>query len=188
MHTRLLLCILAASTLVLNSVQAQNSELALKSGDRIALSIGGIPDADVTQISKVYSVSDGGTINLMHIGEVRAAGLKPSILQRAIEQSYIEREVYTRPTVTISIDSGEVPARMIYVVSGCNNNGQVPYSSGMTIMKAVSVARGFSPFAKPGRTKLIRDGKTIEIDLRDVSSKPSKDLKLQPEDQIIVPE
>ena len=188
MNTRFLLCILAASTLVTNSVQAQNSELALKSGDRIALSIGGIPDADVTQISKVYSVSDGGTINLVHIGEVRAVGLKPSVLQRAIEQAYIEHEVYTRPTVTISIDGGEAPSRMVYVVSGCKQNGPVPYNSGMTIMKAVSVAKGFSDFAKPSKTKLIRDGVTTEINLKDISANPARDIKLQPEDQIIVPE
>jgi polysaccharide export outer membrane protein len=188
MNCRLLLCIVGASTLVLNSAQAQNSELALKSGDRIALSIGGIPDADVTQISKVYSVSDGGTINLVHIGEVRAAGLKPSVLQRAIEQIYIEREVYTRPTITISIDGGEAPSRMVYVVSGCKKNGPVAYNAGMSIMKAVSAAGGFSDFAHPGKTKLIRNGATTEINLKDISADPSRDIKLQPEDQIIVPE
>ena len=58
----------------------------------------------------------------------------------------------------------------------------------MTILKAVGVAGGFSPFAKPSRTKLIRNGTTTEINLKDISADPRRDVPLQPEDQIIVPE
>lgn len=167
---------------------AQNSELALKSNDRITVSIGGIPDSEVAQIRGTYTVSDAGTINLLYIGEVRAAGMKPSMLQRSIEQTYIAREIYTRPTVTVSIDGDAATARMVYVISGCNKNGPVPYSPGMTILKAVGVAGGFTPFAKPSKTKLIRNGTTTEVNLKDISADPSRDIKLQPEDQIIVPE
>jgi len=188
MNTRFLLTIVALLICMASTLEAQNTEMALKSGDRIALSIGGIPAEDASQISKVYSVSDSGTINLVHVGEVKAVGFKPSELQRVIEQAYIKREVFMRPTVTVSIDGGEVPARLIYVVSGCKKNGPVAYNSGMTIMKAISVAGGFSDFARPGNTKLIRDGNSTAIDLRDVGSKPSNDIKLQPEDQIIVGE
>ncbi|MCB1279238.1 MAG: polysaccharide biosynthesis/export family protein [Prosthecobacter sp.] len=170
-------------------VRAQNGELALKPNDRITLSIGGIPDSEVAQINKVYTVSDAGTINLLFIGEVRAAGLKPSMLQRSIEQTYVAREIYTRPTVTVSIDgAGGGTERWVYVVSGTNKNGPVPYSSNLTILKAVGIAGGFSPFAKPSRTKLIRNGATQEINLKDISANPSRDILLQPEDQIIVPE
>jgi len=171
------------------AAQAQNGELALKANDRITLSIGGIPDSEVAQINKVYTVSDAGTINLLYIGEVRAAGLKPSILQRTIEQTYVTREIYTRPTVTVSIDgSGGGTERFVYVVSGTNKNGPVPYSSSLTILKAVGIAGGFSPFAKPSKTKLIRNGTTTEVNLKDISANPARDIQLQPEDQIIVPE
>lgn len=167
---------------------SQNSELALKANDRVTISIGGIPDSEVAQIRGIYTVSDAGTINLLYIGEVRAAGMKPSMLQRSIEQTYIAREIYTRPTVTVSIDGDAATARMVYVISGCNKNGPVPYSPGMTILKAVGVAGGFTPFAKPSKTKLIRNGTTTEVNLKDISADPSRDIKLQPEDQIIVPE
>jgi polysaccharide export outer membrane protein len=169
--------------------QAQNGELALKPNDRITLSIGGIPDSEVAQINKVYTVSDAGTINLLYIGEVRAVGLKPSLLQRSIEQTYVSREIYTRPTVTVSIDgTGGGTERWVYMVSGCNRNGPVAYSSSLTILKAVAAAGGFSPFAKPSRTKLIRNGTTSEVNLKDISANPTRDIQLQPEDQIIVPE
>ena len=58
----------------------------------------------------------------------------------------------------------------------------------MSLMKAIGVAGGFSPFARPSRTKLIRNGQTQEIDLSKYSRDPSIDVPLQPEDQIIVPE
>jgi polysaccharide export outer membrane protein len=180
--------VIAVNLVLLLSAQAQNTELPLKAGDRFALSIGGIPQDEVSQISKVYTVSDGGTINLVHIGEIRAVGLKPSAFQRTIEQAYITREIYSRPTVLVTIDGGDAPMRMVYVVSGCKQNGPVPYNSGMTIMKAVSVAKGFSDFAKPSQTKLIRGGVTMEINLKDISSNPLRDINLLPEDQIIVPE
>jgi protein involved in polysaccharide export with SLBB domain len=86
-----------------------SGELPLKANDRVTISIGGIPDSEVAQISKVYTISDNGTVNLLYIGEVRAAGLKPSTLQRTIEQTYIAREIYTRPTVTVSIDDAPPP-------------------------------------------------------------------------------
>lgn len=189
MKSRFLLLYGALACLLLASAaQAQNSELALKPNDRVTLSIGGIPDSEVAQIRGIYTVSDAGTINLLYIGEVRAAGLKPSMLQRSIEQTYVAREIYTRPTVTVSIDGDAATARMVYVISGCNKNGPVPYSPGMTILKAVGVAGGFSPFGKPSKTKLLRNGVTTEVNLKDISSDPRRDIPLQPEDQIIVPE
>jgi polysaccharide export outer membrane protein len=168
---------------------AQNGELALKAGDRVTITIAGIPDNEIVQISKVYTVADNGTINMPYIREVRAQGMKPSSLQRNIEQTYVSQEIYTRPTVTVSIDAGDnATTRLVYVISGCVKNGPVPYNNGMSLMKAIGVAGGFSPFARPSRTKLIRNGQTQEIDLSKYSRDPSIDVPLQPEDQIIVPE
>lgn len=186
MKTRILSCLFAVCALA--TAQAQNGEIALQPNQRVTISIGGIPDNEVPQISKVYTVSDNGTINLLHIGEVRASGLKPSTLQRTIEQTYIAREIYTRPTVTVTVNDSLVTAQMIYVVGGIKGNGTVPYNSSMTILKAISAAGGFSPFAKPSKTKLIRNGVTTEINLKDISNDPSRDIKLQPDDQIIVPD
>lgn len=188
MNTRIFSCLFAACLFATAPLHAQNGELVLKSNDRVTISIGGIPDNEVPQISKVYTISDNGTVNLLHIGEVRAAGLKPSSLQRSIEQTYKDREIYTRPTVTVTTDDSATTSRVIYVVGGIKGNGTVAYSASMTVLKAISAAGGFSPFAKPSKTKLIRNGVTTEINLKDISADPSRDIKLLPEDQIIVPE
>lgn len=161
-------------------------ELALKSGDRITISIGAIPDNEVVQINKVYTISDAGTINLLHIGEVRAAGLKPSTLQRSIEQTYVSREIYTRPNVLVSIDT-EQTLRQIYV-TGVNKPGPVPFRQGMTLSQAIQFAGGPTPFASMKRVRLVRGTRVTEHNLsRDIGN-PSVDVLLQPEDQINLPE
>jgi polysaccharide export outer membrane protein len=193
MTLRAILCL----TLVLGfaaTLTAQTGELPLRVGDKIVVSIGGIPDNEVAQIKGVYPINDSGTINLLHIGEVSAAGLKPSSLQRAIERTYISKEIYTRPTVSVSVDAGGTEtSRPIYVVSGAQRNGRYDYRSGMTLMMAIGEAGGPTPFASMKKVKLVRtssQGKRFasEHNLSRYSEDPSVDIVLQPGDQIILPE
>jgi polysaccharide biosynthesis/export protein len=174
----------------LTSVMAQTGELPLKKGDRITISIGGIPDNEIAQIRNVYTVSDDGTIPLLYIGSVRAVGLKPSSLQKAIEQTYINQEIYTRPSVLVSIDGGESAATMRTVmVSGVNKPGAVPYRQGMTISQAIMTAGGPTPFGSMKKVKLIRAGRPATMhNLSSNAGDPSVDIQVQPDDQVIVPE
>ena len=187
LHT-LVLFILTA-----NALLAQNSEIPLTPGDRILLTIGGVPPEEVPQISKVYTISDNGTINLLHIQEIRAAGLKPSALQRSIENTYKTQEIYTNPTVTVSIDSiaGDT-GRQVYV-SGVVQPGPKPFKPGITAYQVIMAGGGPTPYASLKKTRIVRsnpDGSrsTIPVDLSKYSSNPAVDVPLQPEDQVIVPE
>lgn len=174
----------------LTNVMAQTGELPLKKGDRITISIGGIPDNEIAQIRNVYTVSDDGTIPLLYIGSVRAVGLKPSSLQKVIEQTYINQEIYTRPSVLVSIDGGESAATMRTVmVSGVNKPGAVPYRQGMTISQAIMTAGGPTPFGSMKKVKLIRAGRAATVhNLSSNAGDPSVDIQVQPDDQVIVPE
>jgi len=188
-----LLCLAIAFTALVQTLVAQDSEMPLTRGDRVILTIGGIPADEVPQLSKIYPVSDSGTINLLHIGEVRAEGLKPSALQRSIENIYKSKEIYTNPIVTVSIDSpGDAQGRQVYV-SGVNNPGPKPYKPGLTAMQAIMSGGGPTPYASLKKTRIVRtknDGtrETIGADLSKYSSNPAVDVTLAPEDQIIVPE
>lgn len=174
----------------LSYMNAQTGELPLRKGDRITVSVGGIPDNEIQQIRGVYTISDDGTIPLLYIGDVRAVGLKPSSLQRSIEQTYISQEIYTRPTVVVSIDGGESTATMRTVmITGVNKPGAVPYKQGMTISQAIMTAGGPTPFGSMKKVKLIRSGKAPTVhNLSSNTGDPSVDVQVQPDDQIIVPE
>jgi len=189
-YLSLLLLFLLASH---STVQAQRSEIPLTSGDRITITIGGVPAEEVAQISKVYTISDSGTIPLLHINEVRAAGMKPSALQRAIENTYKSQEIYTNPVVSVSIDSAGAGTERVVYVSGVNAPGPKPFKPGLTAMQSIMSGGGPTPYGSLKRTRVVRtnpDGtrQTIEVDLSKYSSNPAVDIQLQPEDQIIVPE
>ena len=194
LHPRLIAVVLYLATSVLlpfAKAHAQSGEIPLGPSDRIQISVGGIPTEEVVQLSKLYTVSDSGTINLLHIGEVKAAGVKPSELQRKIEQAYIAAEIYTNPTVTVSIDQANDPtSRLVYVVSGAERNGPVPFKQGLTLMQAIGAAGGPNAFARSGmrKVKLIRNRETTVHNLSKISDDPSVDVVLQPNDQIIIPE
>jgi polysaccharide export outer membrane protein len=189
MKTRLLAIVLFGM-IGAASVMAQSGELPLRSGDRVTISIGAIPDNEVMQINKVYTISDSGTINLLHIGEVRASGMKPSSLQKSIERNYIEREIYTRPNVLVSIDGGGNPDTVRTItITGVNKPGAVPYRQNMTLSQAIMTAGGPTPFASMKKVKLVRAGSSPTVhNLSSGTGNPSVDVQVQPDDQIIVPE
>lgn len=185
-----LLTVAVLLTTSFSAALAQVGELPLRVGDRITISIGAIPDNEVAQINKVYTISDNGTINLLHIGEVRAVGSKPSTLQKSIERTYVDREIYTRPNVLVSIDGGGGEATMRSVtITGVNKPGAVPYKQGMTLSQAIMTAGGPTPFASMKKVKLIRAGASPSVhNLSSGAGNPSIDVQVQPDDQIIVPE
>jgi polysaccharide export outer membrane protein len=185
-----LLTSLIAGALALGSAQAfaqAGGELPLRSGDRITISIGAIPDNEVAQIKGVYTVRDNGTINLLYIGEIRAAGLKPSNLERLIEQTYVSREIYTRPSVLVSIDGGDATLRQVYV-TGVQKPGPVPFKPGLTLSQAIQMAGGPTAFSTMRKVRLTRGNKTTEHNLSKYLGNPSVDVVVQPDDQINLPE
>ena len=191
-----LAALVVAFTLMLGQpahLLAQNGELPLRASDKITISIGGVPTEDQISISKTYTISDGGSINLLHINEVKAAGMKPSQLQKRIEETYKSAEIYTHPTVTVSMDSTADSARLVFVNAGCLKNGPVPFRSGLTLMQAIGSAGGPTPYAKPTKAQLTRTSATGQRsttvhDLKKITKNPSLDVQLQPDDQIIIPE
>jgi len=186
-----LLLVIAFFGLNFASSFGQSGELPLRSGDRITISIGAIPDNEVAQIRAVYTISDSGTINLLHIGEVRAVGQKPSNHQKVIEQTYIEREIYTRPNVLVSIDGdggSDGPMRTV-MVTGVTKPGSVPFKQDMTLSRAIMTAGGPTSFGSMKKVNLVRAGRPLTIqNLSTGTGNPSVDVKVQPDDQIIVPE
>lgn len=172
---------------------AQSGELALKSGDKFTLKVGGIPDNEVAQIAGTYTVSDDGTVPLLHLGNVRVSGVKPSDLQRRISQAYIEAQIYTHPSVVINMDGEAATMRQVTVVSGVATPGPVPYSQGLTMLGAIGARGGPTTFADMKRVSLTRtldNGQTsvTEHNLRDYKKHPEVDVVLQPGDKIIVPD
>ncbi len=173
---------------LIGHVLAENTELPLKSGDQVGITVSGIPPEEMAAIKNNYRVSDRGTISLLYLDEVKAAGLKPSELERSIEQLYKGKQIYTHPSVNVSTDNGGISDRAVFVNGEVTKVGQVPFRPGLTASRAVASAGGGTPFAKLSKTKLIRRGKVIAILDLAKTDKPDGQTLLEPDDEIVVPD
>lgn len=181
------ICLLTTLALLLSAVQghAQNTESTLRNGDSIIVKISGVPPEEIPVFTS-YDIGDNGTINLPYIGEVRASGLRPSILQKNIEAAYRSAQIFTHPTIQVTANK-EAATQVIFVSGEVKLPNRITMSPGMTVGGSITAAGGFTDFASPKRVKLIRNGKSMELDCRQGDSAGS--LKpVQPGDTIVVPQ
>ena len=173
-------------------LQAQTKELVLKAGNTFTLNISGVPTDEAVSMNHAYPIGENGTIRLSNLPEFQASGLKPSELARKIEQLYIKGEIYTNPSVNISIDAGPETSRVIYVTGEVlGHTGAVQYRSGITALQAIGMAGGPTPFAKLRKVTFIRktDSGQLITRILDLSKSTGEDARFEliPGDQLTVP-
>jgi protein involved in polysaccharide export with SLBB domain len=163
----------------------------LRVGDKIAFQI--LEDRD---LPKTLVVADSGELDVPYIGRVAASG--KTCKQLADEcKTLLEREYYYRATVIIALDTANRILGRIYVWGQVRNQGAIDMAvnENLTAGKAILRAGGFGDFANKKKVKLVRGGSSGEgkqnFDLNMVEvleeGRTEKDLKLEPDDFIIVP-
>ncbi len=145
-------------------------------------------EPDLTTVAKV---STDGTITMPLIGKVRAVGLTPHQLKKAIEERL--REGYlTNPDVQIFLQ--QFRERLVHVFGQVGTPGPFRLTHQDTLMEIISRAGGFTPIAKRSKVKIIRkiNGRstTVYVDTTRITDKGrlEEDVLLQSGDVIIVPE
>ncbi len=164
---------------------AMGQEPILRNGQSFALRLAGVPQEDQVALSQSYTISDGGTIKLLYLPEMKAAGLRPSQLARNIEAAYRSAQIYTKPNIVITLGEAAGVQRYVSVLGEVNQRRSVNYTPGLTIFDVIAQSGGFSDFADPKKVKLTRGGKVSYHDLRKTSSKDN--VTLQPNDIVTVP-
>ncbi len=160
-------------------------DVNFRPGDALELRIGGVPAEETQLITGTYTVDGEGSINLPHIGNVRAAGLTQAALQRAIEAAYRQKEIYTNPSITVMVPN---VARFVNVSGDVRQPRRVEYTQDLTVLGAISAAGGFTEYADQRKVRLLRKGAIQLIDVKAVRGNPSLDITLLPGDQIEVPQ
>jgi protein involved in polysaccharide export with SLBB domain len=174
-----------------SAVQGQTSELTLKPSDVIALQISGIPQEEALGMNHAYRINDRGTITGLTFldEEIKAAGLKPSELERAIVERYKSKQIYLRPSVSISVDQMGVTERMVYIMGAVVKPGPVPYRPAMKLADAIASGGGANTFGDLRKVKVVRSGKSLGIfDCRIEAKGNDGQLQLEPNDQVSVPD
>lgn len=142
---------------------------------------------------------------LCNIGDVKNADLKRAYILRngkMIKAGFHKLLIAGDTSEDIAIESNDsiyIPQlttadRSVYVLGAVNTPKFIEYRDGMTVMQAVLEAGGFTKFAKPNDTLVLRTNgakeTVIAVKAQDIirDGDLSQNLKLQPNDYIMVKE
>lgn len=156
-------CLIAVLTFLCQIAVADtkvgNSEYLLGSGDKIQIRVYG-----EDELSMESFLSDSGVINYPFLGEVKVAGLTTTGLEAVIERG-LKNGYLIKPIVHISV----IEYRPFFIDGEVKVPGGYPYQPGLTIEKAVALAKGFTERAAKEKISIIRgEGKSrekIQVDL-----------------------
>ena len=109
------------------------------------------------ELTGEYSVNSTGKMSLPLVGEVQAAGLTIPELQGEIQQAYMGGYLKD-PKVSAEV----LNYRPFYILGEVNKPGTYPFENGLTVLKAVATAEGFTYRANTKRVYIKSPSETDE--------------------------
>lgn len=177
--------LVVCATMLIVAAGSARADAVFRPGDTFELRLGGVPADEGVQVSSTYTIDGGGGLNLPYIGKLTVAGMNSSQVQSVVERTYIERGIYTHPSITLVV---QAQARFVNVGGHVKAPQRVNYTPDMTLLSAINAAGDFDDFADQRKVRLIR-GQTVKIvDCKQIRKNPANDVQVLPGDQIQVPE
>ncbi len=186
--------ILGCSYRVSPMVEAQAAAAEVSPPDQERYQLGPEDVIEVTvwkepDMTKTLVVQPDGTVFYPLIGEVRAAGKTVKQIQEEISKR-LEKFV-TDAAVTVILVKAQ--SYKFYVTGKVNKPGEFLVGRPTSVLQAIAMAGGLTPFASPKAIKVVRKkGGVDEIhqfNYKEVSKGQwlSQDIILQPGDVVVVP-
>ncbi len=167
--------------------KADNSEYTVGVDDVLEINI-----LQPEKLTTTAAVSSDGSVSFPYIGNVPVKGLSLSKIQNEI-QSRLSDGYMKYPLVTVLLK--ESRSRKFFVYGDVTKPGAYLMESDTTVLKAISIAGGFTKHGSSSRVKLLRPKKngvgyeTIEVNIRAVmQGSADADIILNPADTVIVSE
>lgn len=157
--------------------QARPPELStykLNTGDMITVRVLG---EDELKREKVR-LSDAGTMSFPVLGEIKVQGMTAGALEEYITKG-LKGRYLLNPQVNVSIDE----YRNFYVNGMVEKPGGYPFSPGLTVRKAITLAGGFKERASRDKINIIRDD-----DPKQVPRKVDLNASVMPGDIVTIEE
>ena len=129
------------------------SNYRLGSGDVITIEVLGEDDLKRERIR----LSDAATISYPILGEIHLSGKTVGELERIIREGLRGRYL-VNPQVTVTINE----YRNFYINGQIKRPGGYPYVPGLTVIKAVSIAGGFSERAAQDKIFVVRENDSAQ--------------------------
>jgi len=154
-------------------VSASTQSYQLGANDLLRIIVFDEPD-----LTTETEVSGHGTIKFPLLGEISVKELTVKEVEETLIQK-LKAGYLNNPKVTVSI----VRYRNFYVSGEAKNPGAFPYQEGLTVLKAITLAGGWTDKAAKGDMKVLRrvDGEEqmVSVELEET---------ILPDDIIIIPE
>lgn len=141
-------------------------------GDEIRITI-----SDLAELTNTYLVSDTGTISMPRLGTVQVDGKTLTEVETALADSLRAKQVLRDPSVSVQIEK----YRPFFIMGQVQRPGQYPYVPGMSVLKAVSIAGGYTFRAETGHVAITRN-----VGDRRVKGRAQEDTPVLPGDTIYV--
>jgi polysaccharide export outer membrane protein len=141
------------------------------------------------EISRTVPVRRDGKISLPLLNDLQAAGLTPTQLGAEIVEKL--RATIVHPQVTVIV--AQMSSLRIYILGQVTRGGAYPLVPDMTVMQALSIAGGFTPYANLKKIYVMRTengtDKIFPMNYKEVigGRKPEQNIRLKPGDTIVVP-
>jgi polysaccharide export outer membrane protein len=137
-----------------------------------------------------YQVASDGSVDLPYVHTVQVSGLEPQEIARLTRKLLIDGRILTDPSVVVQVK--EYNTRRVTVLGQVAKPGTFPYTTGLTLIQAVSQAGGLTAIANLNRVNLTRrsgnGSRTVEISLGSIMEGRAPDIPLQSGDRIFVHE
>jgi polysaccharide export outer membrane protein len=104
-------------------------------------------------LSRITAIRPDGLISIPIIGDVQAAGLTADALSHRIAER-LKQFVAGNPAVSVSVK--ELNSYSIFVLGEVTKPGKFQAKSYVTLLQAISMAGGFTEYAKKNKMQLVR--------------------------------
>ncbi len=130
-------------------------------------------------------VQQNGKITMPLIGDIQAGDNTPKQIEAQVAKALTQ--FLKKPLVTVTVL--EVGSKKYYLDGEVNHPGEYPLSVPTTVLEAISKSGGLQEFANRKKIYVLRSGKKIPFNYKDVISGKNMDqnIPLEPGDHIYVP-
>ncbi len=142
------------------------------------------------ELPREYQVASDGSVDVPYLQAVPVAGLEPQEIARLIRKLLIEKQILSDPSVVVQVK--EYNSRRVTVMGQVSKPGTFPFTTGLTLVQALSQAGGLTGIANQDRVNLTRrteqGTRTVVISIGSIMEGRSPDIPLQSGDRIFVHE
>jgi polysaccharide export outer membrane protein len=173
-------------------------EYTIGPGDVLFINVSGKPEfssmattSNYSELGKVQAPSgsrvDGnGKIHMPYLGEIQVGGLTLTQAQKRILE--VAKKYINDPWVVVEV--GEYKSHPLYLLGQFRNSGTFYMDRPLNLLQGIALGNGYDSTADLTSARLIRDKKTVPVDINDLLTKGDQrhNVWLKPDDTIYIPD